>query len=223
MLHKSALLVRWAILLCACLVSMAIYYTFDNPSPLQQDLETYFTTGTGANGTGTFTQDDFATFFNNMYSFYSLPNMILPLFGGVLIDIIGARVLIIILISLVTAGQILTAFGISLKSTTLALCGRFLFGLGAETLNAALTTIQAQWFKGKELAFAMGISLSIARLGTVFNNIISPELAASSLGISGTFYFGVLILLVAILLTCIMYFIDKRAENYISMHKVASM
>ena len=44
--------------------------------------------------------------------------------------------------------------------------GRFVFGMGAESLVVAVTTAVAKWFKGKELSFALGINLMIARGGT---------------------------------------------------------
>jgi len=44
--------------------------------------------------------------------------------------------------------------------------GRLIFGLGAESMIVAITTIIARWFKGKELSFAFGINLTIARLGS---------------------------------------------------------
>src|SRR5690606_14863044 len=46
------------------------------------------------------------------------------------------------------------------------LAGRFLPGIGAEPLIVAATAALAKWFKGKELSFAFGINLSIARLGS---------------------------------------------------------
>jgi MFS family permease len=44
--------------------------------------------------------------------------------------------------------------------------GRLVFGLGAESLIVAVTTALARWFKGKELSFAFGVNLTIARLGS---------------------------------------------------------
>jgi MFS family permease len=44
--------------------------------------------------------------------------------------------------------------------------GRLIFGIGAESLIVAVTTAVAKWFRGKELSFAFGMNLMIARLGT---------------------------------------------------------
>ena len=50
------------------------------------------------------------------------------------------------------------------------LIGRILLGFGAEPLVVAVTVAIAKWFKGKEIAFAMGINLMIARSGSLFAN-----------------------------------------------------
>jgi MFS family permease len=52
--------------------------------------------------------------------------------------------------------------------------GRLVFGLGAESMIVAITTIIARWFKGKELSFAFGLNLTIARLGS-FLALNSPS------------------------------------------------
>ena len=47
------------------------------------------------------------------------------------------------------------------------IAGRTVLGLGAESMIVAVTTALAKWFKGKELSFAFGINLTIARLASV--------------------------------------------------------
>jgi len=54
--------------------------------------------------------------------------------------------------------------------------GRLVFGLGAESLIVAVTTAIAKWFRGKELSFAFGVNLTIARLGS-FAALNSPTWA----------------------------------------------
>jgi MFS family permease len=48
------------------------------------------------------------------------------------------------------------------------LMGRVIFGLGGESMSVAQSAFVSIWFKGKELAFAFGVNISIARLGSVF-------------------------------------------------------
>lgn len=54
--------------------------------------------------------------------------------------------------------------------------GRLVFGMGAESLIVAVTTLLAKWFRGKELSFAFGVNLTIARLGS-FAALNSPTWA----------------------------------------------
>ena len=54
--------------------------------------------------------------------------------------------------------------------------GRLIFGLGAESLIVAVTAALAKWFRSKELSFAFGLNLTIARLGS-FAALNSPRWA----------------------------------------------
>jgi MFS family permease len=57
--------------------------------------------------------------------------------------------------------------------------GRLIFGMGAESLNVAVITALARWFKGKELSFAFGMNLTSARLGS-FAALNSPTWARAA-------------------------------------------
>ena len=67
---------------------------------------------------------------------------------------------------LVTAGAVIVAVA---DSTWMLYLGRFVFGAGSESLVVAQSAIIARWFKGKELALAFGIALTLSRLGTLFS------------------------------------------------------
>lgn len=63
-------------------------------------------------------------------------------------------------------------------SYTLMLIGRLVFGLGGECMSVSQSAIISQWFKGKELSFAFGITLCVARVGSYINGIALPAIAA---------------------------------------------
>jgi MFS family permease len=73
--------------------------------------------------------------FNLLYSVYSFPNIVLPFFGGYLVDFIGVRIGICIFSGLVCLGQAIFAFSADIGSYPVALVGRIVFGLGGESLN----------------------------------------------------------------------------------------
>jgi MFS family permease len=94
---------------------------------------------------------------------YSLPNVVLILVGGVLVDRFGAAVVLTWSTAVCVLGAVLTAAGPDF--TTMA-AGRLLFGIGAETQNIALTVAIVDWFAGGRIAFAMGLALALGRSGS---------------------------------------------------------
>ncbi|MEW6457322.1 MAG: MFS transporter [Acidobacteriota bacterium] len=106
---------------------------------------------------------------------YSIPNVFMVLIGGFIIDRIGTRKAAFIFGTLCLAGAFVTA---STGTLEVMAAGRLIFGLGAESLIVAVTTAIAKWFRGKELSFAFGVNLTIARLGS-FAALNSPTWARS--------------------------------------------
>lgn len=95
---------------------------------------------------------------------YSLAAVLVLLIGGAVIDRIGPK-RAVLLFGAITA---LAGLVIALAPTyPVMLGGRFLLGVGSEPLCVAVTTALARWFKGRELSFAFGLNLTIARLGSV--------------------------------------------------------
>ena len=73
------------------------------------------------------------------------------------------------------------------------LLGRVIFGIGGETLNVAQSVIVAQWFKGKELAFALGINISFSRLASTVNNIVEPRVFNARESVGDGYMLGYLV------------------------------
>lgn len=112
--------------------------------------------------------------FNLLYSVYSYPNTVLPIFGGIFLDMIGLRIGIILFTVVLTLGQAIFTLGGFYKSLGIMIAGRVVFGLGGESLSVSQSAIISKWFKGKELAMALGFNLSISRLGSVINGFVVP-------------------------------------------------
>lgn len=99
-----------------------------------------------------------------LQAIYSIPNVVMVLVGGYVVDRIGTRKAIFIFGALCFVGSIVTSLsGVLAVMAT----GRLIFGLGAESLIVAVTTAVAKWFRGKELSFAFGINLMISRAGSL--------------------------------------------------------
>ena len=175
--------------------------SYDNPASLHNQLQTWMSSSS--------TSVPFETDFSLLYTVYSIPNMVLPFFGGFFVDKLGAPLCMAVFASLILAGQTLFAFGSSVQSWPLMLCGRVLFGLGGENLTVAQSALLAEWFKGKELALAFGINLSISRLGSVINNYVSPAVAKHSVPLA--LWLGMVICAGSLLCALLVWPVDRNA------------
>ena len=151
---------RWAVLILISLAMFGNYYIYDSVSPLADLL---------AQQLG-FTDSNIGL----LNAIYSIPNVFMVLIGGFIIDRLGTKRSTLLFAVLCLVGSGITA---STGKLEVMAAGRLVFGLGAESLIVAVTTAIAKWFKGKELSFAFGINLTLARLGS-FAALNSPSWAA---------------------------------------------
>ena len=159
--NQPSAFIRWLALILISLAMFGNYYIYDSISPLADLLKEQL--GFSDSNIGL------------LNAIYSFPNIIMVLIGGFIIDRIGTRKSVFIFTILIMIGAVVTAIKGDL--VTMA-SGRLIFGLGAESMIVAITTIVARWFKGKELSFAFGINLTVARLGS-FLALNSPTIARS--------------------------------------------
>lgn len=141
---------RWLVLMFASLTMFGNYYVYDCIAPIADLLTRQL--GFSDSNIGL------------LQAIYSMPNVIMVLIGGYMVDRLGTRKAIFIFGSLCFVGSIVTC--LSSRLSVMA-SGRLIFGLGAESLIVAVTTATAKWFRGKELSFAFGINLMISRAGTL--------------------------------------------------------
>jgi len=151
---------RWLMLFFGCCFLLGSYFCYDNPGPIQTTLQDDLGLSTAE--------------YNLLYSVYSYPNTVLPIFGGIFLDMIGLRLGIMIFTTILTLGQGIFMIGGYKRSFGIMLAGRVVFGLGGESMSVAQSAIVSKWFKGKELAMALGLNISISRLGSVVNGIVIP-------------------------------------------------
>ncbi len=153
---------RWTVLIFVSLAMFGNYYFYDALSPLADILQKQLH----------FSDQNIGL----LNSFYSIAPIATVLIGGVIIDRIGARKATLLFGVICLVGAILTA---ATPRFPVMAGGRFIFGMGAESLIVSVTTALAKWFRGKELSFAFGINLVIARFGTLLAQS-SPSWAASA-------------------------------------------
>lgn len=154
-------LYRWSILVFISLTMFGNYYIYDSISPLADVLKQQL--GFSDKNIGM------------LNAIYSIPNVFMVLIGGIIIDRIGTKKSTFIFGALCFIGAIITAWTGTLEVMA---AGRLVFGLGAESLIVAVTTAIAKWFRGKQLSFAFGMNLFIARAGS-FAALNSPTWGSS--------------------------------------------
>ncbi len=132
------------------------------------------------------------------YGFYRSAYSLLCIFGGLIIcgmllDRWGVRLTGSIFVGLMVGGAALITYAISESfagsrlcawlsgvfakpSLSLAYAGCAMFGLGSEIAGVTVNRAIAKWFKGREIALAMGLQLALARLGTAVALIVVPRI-----------------------------------------------
>jgi MFS family permease len=134
------------------LMSLAMfgnYYAYDSIGPLADHLQRLLG----------FTDTQIGT----LNAIYSFPNIVMVLVGGIIADRIGTRLATLIFTAVCVLGVAITA---SSDSFPVMAAGRLIFGLGAESMIVSITAAIGQWFVGRQLGFAFGINLSLARAGS---------------------------------------------------------
>ena len=144
----------------ACFFLLGSYYCYDIPAVIETQLEEQFKIE--------------PTTWSLLYSVYSMPNMVMPLVGGVILDTIGVRFGLMFFATVLCLGQAIVMIGGYKEEFVTIVVGRCVFGIGAEPMFVAKTALIALWFKGKELAFSFGVILSVTRLGSVWNSNVTP-------------------------------------------------
>ncbi len=219
--------IRWTALVLIALMMFFAYMFVDVLSPLSTLLET--SKGWTAETYGTFCSSEY---FLNVFAFFLI-------FAGIILDkmgirftgilsgavmVIGASIKLYAISDLFTPDsalyQFLNSFWTSFPATAkLASLGFMIFGCGVEMAGVTVSKAIAKWFKGKEMALAMGLEMAIARLGVFAVFRISPALSTWANETMPTVVTPVLfctILLVIGLITYTVFtFMDKKLDAQI--------
>lgn len=203
---------RFMVLGFICFLSFGSYFCYDNPAALQAIIERDLQVNKEK--------------FMNLYAWYSWPNVVMCFFGGFLIDrIFGIRLGTLVFSMFVMAGQVVFALGAYFSSFNMMIAGRFIFGIGGESLAVAQNTYAVGWFKGNELNMVFGLQLSFSRVGSTVNmNIMGPiytaftnafnEPASESYKVLGySLLFAGLFCVLSLIAALFMAYFDKRASR----------
>ncbi|GEM_PF-10882 len=212
---------RWVVLIVASFAMATNYYFYDALAPLADLIRMNLGFST--------------TEYGFFISAYSIPNVFLAMavVGGIILDRIGIRITGFSFIFFMALGGTITAYGASdtflsggfgyhfmnsfltgyspaLKMMSL---GFFIFGLGAETSIVVLSKVIVKWFKGKELALALGLNLAIGRLGAALAFTMSPRLIYPEW--TTAIWFGALLLWVGLLAFMFYMIMDLKIDRQV--------
>ena len=89
-----------------------------------------------------------------------------------------------------------------------------IFGCGVEMAGITVSRGIVKWFKGREMALAMGSEMALARLGVATCMIFSPLFATfgGKIDVSRSVAFGVVLLMIALIMFIVYFFMDKRLD-----------
>ncbi len=218
---KSA---RWTALLIVSFTMFAGYYLADVMAPLDGLLQKEL----GWNKT------DYG-WFTGAYGWFNVFLFFL-IFGGIILDKMGVRFTGLAAAAVMVAGAALKYWAVSTPSLEgkswdilfwtfpaqvwLAALGYAIFGVGVEVAGITVSKIIVKWFKGHELALAMGLQLSIARLGTALALSTSLPIAKAFGHVSTPILICLLMLVIGLLAFFVYTFNDKRLEKSIKEAKL---
>lgn len=207
---------RYIALTFICLLGFGNYFCYDTPGALEVPIEDAMSVGTSQ--------------FTSLYALYSWPNVIMCFFGGLLIDkVLGIRLGAIVFLALLIIGQLLFAAGAFMGHFWIMQLGRFIYGLGGESLSVAQNTYVVAWFKGLELNTVFGFQITVSRAGsTLAYNTMHPIYNYARHSNQPQTALGITLLIAS--LTCVISFIfslilaiqDKRAERILARPHIRS-
>jgi len=205
---------RWSVLVFISLAQGGNYYIYDSINPLER----IFIDHLGFS----------ATQFGWLNASYSVAAVATLLIGGIIIDRIGTKKAITMFAFLCLMGAALTALR---GSAPVMIAGRTVPGLGAESMIVAVTTALAKWFKGKELSFAFGINLTIARLASVAadnsptwaNRVFYPQGPAGPASWQGPLLLAVGAGVMCVTTALVYWALETRAESLYELGKAGAV
>lgn len=218
-LLKDSKTARWIALGLISLTMFFAYFFVDVAAPLQSLLERNH-----GWSPETFGMLGGSEFFLNVFAFFLI-------LSGIILDKMGIRFTIITAGLLMVLGGAIKYYALTTtfaasglatwldtfwlavpSSAKLAFFGFAIFGIGVEMAGITVSKTIVKWFKGRELALAMGLEMAVARLGVFAVFRLSPIFAENG-GASNAIFWGVAFLCVGFITFFIYTFMDARFDK----------
>lgn len=226
-LMKDTPILRWTALVLLASLMFFGYMFMDVLSPLQSLLESQ--RGWTPETYGTFCSSEYLL---NVFAFFLI-------FAGIILDKMGIRFTILLSGGLMVLGAFIKYYAISdafvgtsleqslsswwpsfPASAKLASLGFMIFGCGVEMAGVTVSKAIVKWFKGKELALAMGIEMAIARLGVFAVFSLSPRIA-QGIHIDKSVLFATLLLVIGFICVTVYTLMDRKLDKQLGESGIA--
>jgi len=200
--HPSTRFYRFTILIFISLLVLGSYFAYDSIGALETTLMAELHLDRSTIG--------------NLYTAYSLAAIAIVFFGGMLYDKLGPRKASLLFSILVFLGAVIVAVA---KGKWMLIFGRLVFGAGSESLIVVQSAIISRWFKGKEMAVAFGIALTLSRVGTVFAFNTEELIADHFHSFRAALWAAALLCLFSVLCNLVFIVMDRHGERELSLPK----
>ena len=209
---------RWTALVLVALMMFFGYMFVDVMSPIQALIESQ--RGWNPDVFGTYAASEYIL---NVFGFLII--------AGVILDKMGVRFTGVLSASMMLGGAVIKYIGITEwfqttgmaewlnswwetfpASAKMAALGFMIFGCGCEMAGTTVSKAIAKWFKGKEMALAMGLEMAIARVGVFAIFSISPIIATKFGTVVAPVAFCTVLLLIGLITFTVFTFPDKKRD-----------
>lgn len=218
---NDSFIARWSALILIALMMFFAYMFVDMLSPLKELLNNAL--GWDSSTFGTYAASEY---FLNVFCFFLI-------FAGIILDKMGIRFTGLLSASLMVIGACIKFYAMSEyfvgtgleswlgswwvalpASAKLSCLGFMIFGCGCEMAGTTVSKAIAKWFKGKEMAMAMGLEMSIARLG-VFAAMWLAPMVSNSFGksVSAPVLFGAVLLMIGLIFYFVFVIMDRKFDK----------
>jgi MFS family permease len=207
---------RWTALAIISFTMLCGYYLTDVMAPLKGLLEGQLHWNSSQFG-----------FFTSAYGWFNV-FLLMLIIGGIILDKMGVRFTGVTAASIMVAGTFIKYWAVSthmLDGRTwhliffdvnaqvfMAALGFAIFGVGVETAGITVSKIIVKWFKGKEMALAMGLEMATARMGTALALSTSVPIAKAFSTVSAPILVCLIMLCIGLIAFIMYTFMDKKLD-----------
>jgi len=207
---------RWTALGVVAFTMLCGYYLADVMAPLKPLLESQ----------KAWTSTEYG-FFTSAYGWFNVFLLMLIL-GGIILDKMGVRFTGVMAASIMVVGTAIKYWAISTHSldgmtlfgwkaqVMVAAIGFATFGVGVEIAGITVSKIIVKWFKGKELALAMGLEMATARMGTALALSTSAPIAKALGNVAVPVLICLIMLCIGLIAFIVYTVMDKKLDKSIA-------